>query len=317
MTTDAPLDAIKTALWAVQATRYSELASSSIILFDHLMTLDKEIELIWQSPWSPGKVLFIINRYHGLAILVFNNYAIFGAPLTDSFCLSWFRWQGCVGVIMCMTAEVILQLRLFALYYLSKRVLVFVVFFFVLASAAAATMMGTVLAGITARAFNIAGFSFCAAGNTTHHFYAFWIPILVYETILCVLAMLRGIQNYRETSSVYLSGKRIFAILVRDSILYFLVMFATYFVNFILFLKEPIALIEVPIGFSVALSCVMGNRLLLNIRETARETDLSGAHKSANESSISYQNASSQQLWNVEMSNLRTSMRAEGNDNHV
>ena len=84
-----------------------------------------------------------------------------------------------------------------------------------------------------------------------------------------------------------------------------------------MFCIKQIALIEVPIGFSVALSCVMGNRLLLNIRETARETDLSGAHVSESSLNVSYQNASSQQLWNVEMNNLRTSMRVEGNNNPV
>jgi len=37
---------------------------------------------------------------------------------------------------------------------------------------------------------------------------------------------------------------------------------------------EADTLIEIPIGFSVAMSCVMGNRLLLNTREVVRETKL-------------------------------------------
>ncbi|TFK47650.1 hypothetical protein OE88DRAFT_1665914 [Heliocybe sulcata] len=31
----------------IQQTRYAELASSVIVIYDHLVTLDQEIELIW------------------------------------------------------------------------------------------------------------------------------------------------------------------------------------------------------------------------------------------------------------------------------
>ncbi|KAL1941653.1 hypothetical protein VTO73DRAFT_7092 [Trametes versicolor] len=62
------------ALPTIEKTRYAELASTVIILFDHLITLDQEINLIWRAHWGLGKVLFLINRYYALVIVIFNNY---------------------------------------------------------------------------------------------------------------------------------------------------------------------------------------------------------------------------------------------------
>ncbi|KAJ6468127.1 hypothetical protein C8R47DRAFT_1223418 [Mycena vitilis] len=75
---------ITTALRDIQATRYAQLASSAIIIWDHLITLDEEVELIWKSSWSMGKGLFVINRYYTLISVVINNYALLSPSLTDT-----------------------------------------------------------------------------------------------------------------------------------------------------------------------------------------------------------------------------------------
>ncbi|KAJ8701312.1 hypothetical protein PTI98_000114 [Pleurotus ostreatus] len=78
------LDVYFAAVRDIQTTRYAQLASSSIIIFDHLATFSDEVELIWSSSWSIGKVLFIINRYYGLASVIMNNYGLFSPHLTDT-----------------------------------------------------------------------------------------------------------------------------------------------------------------------------------------------------------------------------------------
>ncbi|KAG2003050.1 hypothetical protein CC2G_003683 [Coprinopsis cinerea AmutBmut pab1-1] len=70
----APALTLPTILQHIEYTRYAQLASSSIIIYDHLVTFDSEVELIWKANWSKGKVLFILNRYYSLASVIFNNY---------------------------------------------------------------------------------------------------------------------------------------------------------------------------------------------------------------------------------------------------
>ncbi|KAI0946521.1 hypothetical protein AcW1_009962 [Taiwanofungus camphoratus] len=190
--------------------------------------------------------------------------------ITDSFCLNWYRWQGWTGVIAFVIAELILQLRLYALYLLDRRVLVFTAMNCLVAAAASTVVMGSVLAKISATVQILPNRTFCMLTGVSSYFYAFWIPMLVSESVLCGLAMYCGFQNYRSEPTLFQAGKRLVVVLIRDSVFYFVVMFATYLTNAIVFIVGKPNDMEIPIGFAVALPCVMGNRLCLNVRGMIR-----------------------------------------------
>ena len=65
--------------------------------------------------------------------------------------------------------------------------------------------------------------SVCAPLNlqSVPYFYAFWIPMLVSESVLCGFALFRGFRSYRPAENVLQSGRRIVEVLVRDSVSYF------------------------------------------------------------------------------------------------
>ncbi|KDR68169.1 hypothetical protein GALMADRAFT_1052870 [Galerina marginata CBS 339.88] len=67
----------------IQVTRYCQLAASSIIALDHMVTFDEEVNLIWISAPSLGKVVFLMSRYYMLAAMIVNLYAFFNPALTD------------------------------------------------------------------------------------------------------------------------------------------------------------------------------------------------------------------------------------------
>ncbi|KAJ3904003.1 hypothetical protein F5879DRAFT_107753 [Lentinula edodes] len=232
-------DIIQDAVKDVYASRYASLAASVIIVYDHLITLDNEFDLIWKSSWSIGKGLFIINRYYSLASVVANNYGdcflgIPHTPIVDTSPsqlqlsleqlsliqgLRYYHWQGWTGLIACMIAETILQMRLYALYFLNKRILYLMVGSFILTSASAATIMSI------------------------------------------------AINQFQVRSD---SGKRLVSLLIRDSVCYYVVMFATYLTCLLVWVVN-IDLLEVPIGFSIAFSCVLGNRVIFNVRKVNQE----------------------------------------------
>ncbi|KAL5525985.1 hypothetical protein ACEPAG_7323 [Sanghuangporus baumii] len=272
-------------------SRYSELASSTIIVFDYLLTLDQEIQFIWKARWSIGKLLFFVNRYYTLFVVGFNNYALFSPKLSDDVRLHWFRWQGWTGLVAAALAETILQLRLYALYYGNKKVLALMVSFFISAMASSAIIMGITLRGVEARAHLIPGTDFCIPIHVSSHFYAFWIPILCFEALLCALACIRGYRSYRDREIRRLSVLRrrarqshqpekhlnILEILLRDSVGYFIIAFATYLTTTLIWIIGPITVLEIPIGFTVAFSSVIGNRLLLNLRGSAKSASSADA----------------------------------------
>jgi len=255
----------------LHSTRYASIAASAIIVYDHLITLDQEIELIWKAQWSIVKYLYFINRYYVLFCVVFNNYALFTTSLTDSFCLRWFQWQGWTGLITCMIAEAILQMRLYALYLMNKKVLAFMLICFLASSTCAAVIMGTVLSRITAISELVPGQNFCIPLGIPPHFYVFWIPIIAFETVLGALALIRGVQTVNSDQGLLHFGRDLVNILIRDSVLYFLVIFATYLTNIVVWSTQSEYLTEIPIAFAAAMSCVMGSRIILNLREVKRE----------------------------------------------
>lgn len=176
-----------------------------------------------------------------------------------------------------MIAEIILQLRIYALYFLNKKVLFFVGSFFVISTASAATLMGLVLSDISSQAETMAGLDFCMPLQVRRYLYAYWIPILAFESLLCAMSLFRGLQAFRQQYLVFQSGTQIMTILLRDSIVYFLIIFFTYLVNCLMWATGQYGLIELPVGFTMAMSCVMGSRLVLNVRFMKRETEL-GIH---------------------------------------
>jgi hypothetical protein len=178
-----------------------------------------------------------------------------------------------------MIAEVILQMRLYALYLLNKKVLAFMIVGFLASSGCAAVILGTVLSRVTATSELIPGKRFCIPLGISPYFYTFWIPILVFECFLGTLALIRGIQTTRFDHGVFHFGRDLVNILIRDSVLYFLVIFATYLTNLVVWATQSEYVTEIPIVFSVTMSCVMGNRIILNVRGVRRELASSSSSK--------------------------------------
>ncbi|KAF4616410.1 hypothetical protein D9613_008243 [Agrocybe pediades] len=120
--------------------------------------------------------------------------------------------------------------------------------------------------------------------------YTFWITMLGFEGILCALAIYRGFRTLKEGLPRELNGMTLIDLIVRDSIIIFVVLAATYVTCLIVFLKAPVTrtasfawhdesnadnlrpqanLTVIPAGFSISLSVVLGCRMILNLREAA------------------------------------------------
>ena len=85
----------------------------------------------------------------------------------------------------------------------------------------------------TADAHAIPGTPFCVPLNLPGWLFTYWIPMLVSESVLCALAIYRGVQNTRRGTTLFQTGRKLVATLIRDAVIYFVmyVLFAgtTYF----------------------------------------------------------------------------------------
>lgn len=119
--------------------------------------------------------------------------------------------------------------------------------------------------------------SFCLPVQLPRGFFRYWIPMLSFECLLCVLAIFQGFLRFRSDISIFRSGKRLVSNLIRDSVLYFLVIFATYLTCLLIWVFARRTFIAVPVGFSVTMSCVLANRVVLNSRKFSKRVTCSSA----------------------------------------
>lgn len=136
-------------------------------------------------------------------------------------------------------------MRIYAIYHENKSVLRLMLASFLVCSTTSAIIMGMSLRGIRgATAFSVKIWmftkvpttlatpvdvpdgKFCDGLGMLPHFYAFWIPFLLFDTLLCILALIHGYRDYKEgdrniAALKYFNQQRLSEILVRDSIIYF------------------------------------------------------------------------------------------------
>ncbi|GLB40045.1 hypothetical protein LshimejAT787_0705550 [Lyophyllum shimeji] len=104
----------------------SSFAALSLLLWDSIITFDHEYQHIWQPPTGPVKRIYLFARYFGLCSQIASSAAMRG-PLASTCirpktCAFWFGCQ-LVSFLSLLTAlEMILSLRLYALYEKSRSV---------------------------------------------------------------------------------------------------------------------------------------------------------------------------------------------------
>ncbi|KDR71717.1 hypothetical protein GALMADRAFT_253439 [Galerina marginata CBS 339.88] len=265
-------------LAGIKTTRYVRLSSNIVIFYDQLITFDREVNSIWKSRWTFAKCLFLVNRYYGLASAIFNTYAFFHPNLTNSLCSGYYNWEGWTNLIGCILADIILQMRIYALYSKNKPITGLIGGSFILCVAASIGVMTYSTRGLVATAVDILdGTKFCLTPLVPPHYYLVWLPMLAFESLLCVLAVTRAYRSY-SSSGARFTGQGLFDILIRDSLLYFLAIGATYLTCFLVWRLEQNILVEAPNGFSLAISCTLGNRMILNLRDANKQEEESGVH---------------------------------------
>ncbi|KAI0044797.1 hypothetical protein FA95DRAFT_1608263 [Auriscalpium vulgare] len=235
--------------------RSANLAASALVFYDHAITFGQEVELMWNAPWTRGKFLFLLFRYYGIFSSIFNDYGRF-----------WISWQGWTGVLVSAAlAQVILILRIRALFSNDRKVTLLLAGTLVCTLVSSAVIIANALHGTEVGLVHIAPHTYCTVNVLSSYAPLFFIPISILETLLGGLAIYKWFKDVGLKVECRQFAPALLIILVRDSTVYFVVMSALYVLNVTVWITKP-ELFELPVGFLLALSCVMGSRLILNLR---------------------------------------------------
>ncbi|KAJ6461911.1 hypothetical protein C8R47DRAFT_1027161 [Mycena vitilis] len=201
------------------------LAACTWILHDYVVTLEDEIRYIWFQRRGFSKAMYFWIRYYGIAVLIFDVAQIhdFARPgiKSNELCLLIDPVTRVVGAVLLWSVEIIMQLRVYALYGCSKRVAVFNIILFI---GSIIGFFAILLYNHSKRAAAIASVvRLPLPGCPTIHAgieWALWVPATLYEGVLFGFALFKTIQ-----STVYVlttdSKVSLYSLLLRANITYF------------------------------------------------------------------------------------------------
>ncbi|KAF8176792.1 hypothetical protein BJ912DRAFT_930607 [Pholiota molesta] len=283
------------------ALSYLALAGATCSLYDHLTTLDVENRPKWQIP----QALFFVNRYVGLGsqmskiysrdsppqlhgnVWVFIFYVwshpIEGRPLVfvkdfsghstlnERYTCDGFNViNGILTAVTFFTMHGIMAYRISSMYTHDRKIMRILVTAYLIEFIAVITLLTVAMvygSNLTEDMLLQNSLDFCGREKYPPWVFIIWIPVLLFEFLICTLALSLGIKYYRALGSEMFSNYRnsnretsLLYILLRDSIIFPLIHDSDQPQQHTIFL------------FPVALSVIFGSRLILNLRESYYES---------------------------------------------
>lgn len=229
------------------------VAALAFLVWDVLTTLDDEVFHMWITRFQPLKVLYFFTRYYSVVVLI----AINTHSLT---CEQWVIIEAVSAVLLEAVVEVILILRLYALYTASRRVLGILLGALIAQLIMMSVSLGVSLPGVMASPM-------CIETKFPRMIIAYTISSVVFEGVLFGLTIHKFLEAQKEGWG-YIS---LLNVLIRDSIWAFALLFIANIANTLLFTIAPASLAALGFPWLLAILGTVGPRLVLNLRREHSE----------------------------------------------
>ncbi|KAJ8074947.1 hypothetical protein PM082_019274 [Marasmius tenuissimus] len=244
------------------------ISALSLVVFDHLCTLDVELRCLWKGPLNRSRYLFFTHRYSNLLSIIPALISMF--PMGSTVILDHCRLLGLIREASLMVSQliisVIISLRMYALYARNKRLL------YIMASLIIGILGFCIYLAFGGRdddqtASSVDGV--CQIQLTPKLAYREalgWTAVFAYDTFIFVLVVVKALKTRRQLRLLR-QRTSILAVLLRDGAKYFGFMLIAHVVNILTFLladgcmRGGIA--PITWGVSVALT----SRFMLNLHE--------------------------------------------------
>ncbi|KAJ8461777.1 hypothetical protein ONZ45_g18178 [Pleurotus djamor] len=248
-----------------QRTSYSLIAFACLLLYDHIITLSDEIQYVWSTPWGLGKLLFFLTRYIPYLDIISGVWRYMGPPtMSHDLCIVLNQVSGWICVAGLLIAEVIMVLRVWAIYNQSRKMGVFLVI-----AALTCIIIGGIMYGVfvkstaidTSSGFreltSLRGCHFSAESNTS---YISFLLLMTFEMLMLLLTILKGINDLGPKLNLSNSTSSFLFKFYQDAIS---------LANVIVLVVADRHLAIILVSPQCALHSIFSARILLRLREDA------------------------------------------------
>ncbi|KAF9040756.1 hypothetical protein BJ165DRAFT_320359 [Panaeolus papilionaceus] len=271
------------------AGQYFQIAAFVMLVYDHLLTLEEEVERIWKQKISGATILFLINRYGTLLSFIVVLDAFHDPKWSKAVCDRFVMFEGAQTIVFVGICELIMILRVYALYGRSVVILLFLMTLWctqiVVSSIGVHTGWAVPLPATLGPA--------CVLDSNTVIFAALWVSPLITDSCIFILTLWR-IRHYRQR----IRSTPLVQIFLRDGIMYFFAIFSANFFNSMIYFVAAPDLKAVGASFSQLLTSVMISRLVLNLRAVSNKT----ANRTSTNLSTGIYTYPTTKIWHLETS---------------
>ncbi|OAX31721.1 hypothetical protein K503DRAFT_56277 [Rhizopogon vinicolor AM-OR11-026] len=272
-------------LWPIinysRQTSYASVASLAVVVYDLGLASGQEFELIWRQRWSLMTVLYLGARYSGIPYMVMMMFPVLPfVSLTDTVSLVYFHLRNWMNIVVNAILNVIMIIRLYAMYQRSRKMLVFLVVIFLAVQIACVVISAIHVRYTSAEEDTISGMHMCSYHADSQKLSVNEITRILgtaWEILALCLAVWSSVKHFRQLQrpSTRWAVADCFTILIKSHVFYFASFVGVSCLQLSLNFSPTLASIsvgsEIFSGFlqiiTVVQSFVLGPRLILGIRE--------------------------------------------------
>ncbi|KZV90209.1 hypothetical protein EXIGLDRAFT_127178 [Exidia glandulosa HHB12029] len=196
----------------------AQVACIALFFYDWVLTFSDEVELIWyRQSWRAG-AFFLPLRYFAFAGMCFTTYmfTLHGESETVNRVESWVKVP--LMIVIIILVQVILQIRVYIMYNRSPLLLRLNAGLFICEVGATLGLLIVLSQRIKFRQI-IPGCEDCVVSDWPKEIGFCYVVPLVFESYLAALMVSKSWRNRKLLNE--LEGKSLFYVLIRDSVVYF------------------------------------------------------------------------------------------------
>ncbi|THU84657.1 hypothetical protein K435DRAFT_843579, partial [Dendrothele bispora CBS 962.96] len=246
-----------------------------ILYYDHLLSLDQEINLLWKkTPWKKSSILFFINRYVSFLGNIALTVLLLHPSLSDTVCQK--LWV-CHNMLYSFTQSfvgVLLSQRVYGMYGCSNRIFRFLVGFTIVMIGAAS--FAAFYPGDRVSYFSsLQGCHVLLHHTSTLQIASAWEVVFVYDLVLFSLTLYKAHTTVHDNMDFVgaLGRRSLMQVLISDGSLYFVVVALSNMTNILSFYDFQVSLKGGLSTFAGCISVTMMSRLVLNLQAANRGTE--------------------------------------------
>ncbi|KAJ7155282.1 hypothetical protein C8R46DRAFT_1356500 [Mycena filopes] len=246
-------------------TGYLAMAALCVLIYDHLVCFEKEVDLMWRSRWGLAKIVYLWNRYFSLVAISLNASVIVREIESETayVCMNWLKVQGISSTIVIAAVDFVLMLRVWIMYGRPRRliwlfgvlgiaevVVMVTVDFFAYAEMKRYVHLGPILKG-------------CYAYNVPRFLFIYAAAPLIVTFIMFAMTLLKCLSTFRERTYKVMPMWRLF---LRDGVVWFLAVFLAAGTALLLWTMGRETLKQLLVVPALVVYSTVASRTLLNIK---------------------------------------------------